>query len=180
MANPDPTRCPEKVCKPEVAKGACTEYYNKFAWNQLITFKIAKWNHRDKWSLIFWYRLTYLQGRNRDKDVGSKVMDTKVGRGSEMNWEIGIDIYTRLCIKDITNENLPYSTGSSTQCLWWPEWEGNLKKRGYMCTYNWFTLLYSGNRHNIVKQLHSSKNKLKTKKEETVITLLGLHYSNLY
>ena len=31
-----------------------------------------------------------------------------------MNWEIGIDIYT-LCIKKITNENLLYSTGNSTQ-----------------------------------------------------------------
>ena len=24
-----------------------------------------------------------------------------------MNWEIGIDIYTELCIKHIANENLP-------------------------------------------------------------------------
>ena len=36
------------------------------------------------------------------------------GRGG-MNWEIGIDIYTLLilCIKQITNENLLYSTGNS-------------------------------------------------------------------
>ena len=35
-----------------------------------------------------------------------------------MNWEIGTDIYTLLilCIKQITNENLLYSTGNSTQC----------------------------------------------------------------
>ena len=33
-----------------------------------------------------------------------------------MNWEIGIDIYTLLCIKQITKENLLYSTGNSTQC----------------------------------------------------------------
>ena len=35
-----------------------------------------------------------------------------------MNWETGIDIYTLLilCIKYITNENLLYSTGNSTQC----------------------------------------------------------------
>ena len=32
-----------------------------------------------------------------------------------MNWEIGIDIYTLLCIKQITNENLLYSTGNYTQ-----------------------------------------------------------------
>ena len=30
--------------------------------------------------------------------------------------EIGTDIYTLLCIKQITNENLLYSTGNSTQC----------------------------------------------------------------
>ena len=29
--------------------------------------------------------------------------------------------------------------------LWWPKWEGNPKKRGYMCIYSWFTLLYSRN-----------------------------------
>ena len=26
--------------------------------------------------------------------------------------------------------------------LWWPKWEGNLKKSGYMHTYDWVTLLY--------------------------------------
>ena len=31
-----------------------------------------------------------------------------------MNWEIGIDTYTLICIKQISNENLLYSTGNST------------------------------------------------------------------
>ena len=31
-----------------------------------------------------------------------------------VNWEIGIDIYTPLYIKQITNENLLYSTGNPT------------------------------------------------------------------
>ena len=44
-------------------------------------------------------------------------MDTKGERGGGgMNLEIGIDIYTLLCIKLITDENLLYSTGNSTQC----------------------------------------------------------------
>ena len=30
-----------------------------------------------------------------------------------MDWEIGTDIYTLLCIKEITNENRLYSTGNS-------------------------------------------------------------------
>ena len=37
----------------------------------------------------------------------------KVGR--RINWEIVIDIYTLLYIKQITNKNLLYSTGNSTQ-----------------------------------------------------------------
>ena len=28
--------------------------------------------------------------------------------GGVMNWEIGIDIYTLVCIKQIANKNLPY------------------------------------------------------------------------
>ena len=32
-----------------------------------------------------------------------------------MNWKIGIDIYTLLYIKQITNKDLLYSTGNSTQ-----------------------------------------------------------------
>ena len=32
-----------------------------------------------------------------------------------MNWEVGTDVYTLLCVKQMTNENLLYSTGNSTQ-----------------------------------------------------------------
>ena len=42
-------------------------------------------------------------------------MDTKGGMqelggggGGGMNWEFGIDIYTLICIKQITNKNLLY------------------------------------------------------------------------
>ena len=40
-------------------------------------------------------------------------MDTKEGKqlwrgGGVMKWEIGIDIYTLICIKWITNKNLLY------------------------------------------------------------------------
>ena len=41
-------------------------------------------------------------------------MDTKGGKwrgwggGGVMNWEIGIDMYTLMCIKWMTNENLLY------------------------------------------------------------------------
>ena len=57
----------------------------------------------------------------------------KVGRGWRgMNWEIGIDIYIllTLCIKLVTNENLLYSTGNSTQCSLVTEMRRKSKKEG--------------------------------------------------
>ena len=53
------------------------------------------------------YRCTGLQGRNRDTDVENKCMDTKgekgVGVKVVMNWEIGIDLHTLICIRKVTN-----------------------------------------------------------------------------
>ena len=49
-----------------------------------------------------------------DTDVENKHMDTKGGKwrggggGGKMNWEIGIDMYTLMCIKLMTNKNLLY------------------------------------------------------------------------
>ena len=42
------------------------------------------------------------------------------GKGSGINWDIGIDIYTLLilCIKYLTNENLLCSTGTLLNALW--------------------------------------------------------------
>ena len=47
--------------------------------------------------------------RNRGTDVENKRMDTKGGKwwgrgGGGMNWEIGIDMYTLICVKWITNK----------------------------------------------------------------------------
>ena len=47
--------------------------------------------------------------------------------------------------------------GTLLNALWWPKWEGNPKKRGYMYMYSWFTLLYSRNWHNSVKQLYCNE-----------------------
>ena len=68
------------------------------------------------WNLEKWYRLTGLQGRNRDTDIENKRMDAKGGNqggeggvdGGGMNWEIGTDMYTLMCIKLMTNKNLLY------------------------------------------------------------------------
>ena len=45
--------------------------------------------------------------------IENKFMVTRGWGG--INWEIGIDIYTLLYIKYITNKNLLYSTGNCTQ-----------------------------------------------------------------
>ena len=53
-------------------------------------------------------------GRNRDTEVENKCMDTKGGKprwsggGGVMNWEIGSDMYTLMCIRLMTNKNLLY------------------------------------------------------------------------
>ena len=46
-----------------------------------------------------------------------------------MDWEI----YTPLCIKQITSENLHYSTGALLHALRQPKWEGNPKKKEAIC-----------------------------------------------
>ena len=65
--------------------------------------------------LIFDFKSSYLKSRNRHTNVQNKGMDTE---GLEV-WDelgVGIDIYTLLYIKEITNENLLYSTRNSPQC----------------------------------------------------------------
>ena len=70
-------------------------------------------------------------------------MDTQRGKRSGMNWEVGIAIYTLLCMELITNENLLYNMETLLSALWWPKWEGNPENRA--CMHSWFTLLYSRN-----------------------------------
>ena len=51
-------------------------------------------------------------------DIENKLMVTKRAVEGGMIWEAGTDIYTLLCIKWITNENLRHCTGNSTQHSW--------------------------------------------------------------
>ena len=46
--------------------------------------------------------------------IEDKLMVTRVREGG-VNWEIGLDIYTILHMKQITNEDSLYSTENSTQ-----------------------------------------------------------------
>ena len=54
-------------------------------------------------------------------------------------------IHTLLCINKITNENLLYYTGNSTQYSVMTCITKNLNKSGYLYMNNWFTLLHRRN-----------------------------------
>ena len=55
--------------------------------------------------------------RNRLTDLENKLMATREkGRGEGIVREFGIDMYTLLYLKWITNKDLLYSTGNSAQC----------------------------------------------------------------
>ena len=58
------------------------------------------------------------------------------GAGGGINWKIGIDIYTLLYIKYITNKNLLNSTGNSSQYTVMIHMGKESKKSGYMYMYN--------------------------------------------
>ena len=52
-----------------------------------------------------------------------------------MTWETDTDIYTLLCIKQITKEKLLYSTGNSTQCTMVTQMGMEIQKRGDIRTH---------------------------------------------
>ena len=78
-------------------------FSQKKEWNSVICRDIdrprdchTKWNKSERekqvsyhitymWNLEKWYRLTYLESRNRDIDVEDRLIDTNVGRGW-MGW----------------------------------------------------------------------------------------------
>ena len=56
------------------------------------------------------------------------------GDGGRINWEIGIDIYTLLYIKYITNKDLLHSTGISSQYSVMT-YMGKESKKEWICVY---------------------------------------------
>ena len=63
-------------------------------------------------------------------------MDAKGERGRGESRETGTDIDTLPCIKQATHDSLLCSVGTRLGALWGPKWEGNPKKRAYLCTYS--------------------------------------------
>ena len=56
-----------------------------------------------------WFAGQKLRHRCREQTYGQEEgKSTAGGGGGVMNWEIGIDMYTLICIKWMTNKNLLY------------------------------------------------------------------------
>ena len=81
-------------------------------WSKSEREKNISYINACMWNLEKWYRWTGLQGRNRqrcrEQTCTPKGENGGDGGGGGMNWEIGIDMYTLMCIKWITNKNLLY------------------------------------------------------------------------
>ena len=63
------------------------------------------------WNLKKKVQMNFFQKRERVTDVENNLMVNKEKRGG-ITWETGIDIYTLLYIKQITNKDLLYSEGN--------------------------------------------------------------------
>ena len=114
-------------------------------WSKSERKRQISYNITYMWNLEKWYRWSCLQNRNRDTDVENKCMDTKGGRGRDELGDWDWHIYAIDTMHKIDDRWEPNSTAQGTllSVLWWPKWEGNLKKRGYMYMCSWFTLLHS-------------------------------------
>ena len=55
------------------------------------------------------------------------------GWGKKIDWEFGIGICTLIYKEWMVNY---IAHGNLLNILWKPVWEKNLKKNGYVCTYN--------------------------------------------
>ena len=56
-----------------------------------------------------------LYTKQKHTGLENKFMVTGAGQGGGIDWEFGIDMYTLLYLKQITNKDLLYSTGNSAQ-----------------------------------------------------------------
>ena len=73
-------------------------------------------------------------------------MILKLGQSITLQWPLSVQVEREVSHFSVYIKPLP-------NILWWSIWEKNLKKNGYMYMYNWITLLYIWNSHNIVNQL---------------------------
>ena len=80
-----------------------------------------------------WYKRTYFQNRNRFTDLESRLTVT---RREGIVREFGVDMYTLLYLKWITNKGVLYSTGNSAQC-YAAAWMGGEFRGEWIHVYVW-------------------------------------------
>ena len=90
-----------------------------------------------------------------------EVQTCRHGEGREVSWERSRGVCTTACKAD--RKVLTSSEPSPEPCVDWDGWDGG--GRGCAYAYSEFTLFYSRNQHNIVKQLYSKKKKKKEPSE---------------
>ena len=71
-------------------------------------------------------------------------------RGEEIFREFGIDMYTLLNLKWVTNKDLLCNTGKSAQCYMAAWMGGEFGGNGYIYTYGWVSSLFNWNHYNYV------------------------------
>ena len=85
-------------------------------WTQRLSYKVCQKEIKTNilhnayvWNLEKQYSRTYVQSRNRQRCREQTYGHQEKSGG--MNWKIGIDVYTLLCMRWVTNENLLYGMG---------------------------------------------------------------------
>ena len=104
------------------------------------------------------------------KDIDTKILYPRnpylIGpRGSQSRWnfesspgDFGIDMYTLLCSKWMTNRNYCIAHRILLNVMRQHGWEGSLGENGCVYMYGWVTLLCAWNYHNIVNRPHCNIN----------------------
>ena len=103
-----------------------------------------------------WYKWTYLQNRKETQRLRKRTSGFRVGRVVR---QFGMDMYTVLYSKWITQKGLLYSTwnnGTLLNVMGQSGWEGSLRENGYMSMYGWVSWLFTWNYHNIVNWIYFS------------------------
>ena len=95
-------------------------------WMDLESVIQSKASQKEKNKYHILTHICGIQKNGTDEPVCQEEIETQMQRtnlwtprgerGCGMNWEIGNDIYTLICIQQITNENLLYSTGTPLPC----------------------------------------------------------------
>lgn len=100
-----------------------------------------------EWNLERWFRCAYLQGRDRDADMGNRHVGTwEKGRWGEL--EIGTDINTPPCVNRASRNCCKHRQLSSVLCddlYGWDGVAGGRARKGYMFIYNRFSSIQSRN-----------------------------------